>query len=286
MDGLTEAVPLVQLLLLPLYVLGLYGIISYFTARKKTEGTRVNWTPLEAVSITVATYFAAQFIAAVGLGLFLATQNRSFEQASSMIETSVTAQFLFVLAVEAITAGAIVAFMRRRATPLQRIGLVKPRLSRDVPLALAGYAVYFVAYIILLVIIEQLVPSLNLDQRQELGFSTDTVGAGLVLIFVSLVILPPLVEEFLVRGFLYSGLRARLSVFWAAIITGALFAAAHLQFGSGNPLLYVAAIDTFILSLVLVYLREKTGSLWPPIGVHMLKNGVAFLVLFVFKANI
>jgi membrane protease YdiL (CAAX protease family) len=35
--------------------------------------------------------------------------------------------------------------------------------------------------------------------------------------------------------------------------------------------------------MVLAYLREKTGSLWPPIGLHALKNFVAFMALFVFK---
>jgi len=56
-----------------------------------------------------------------------------------------------------------------------------------------------------------------------------------------------------------------------------------LQARSGQPLLWVAGIDTFILSLVLIYLREKTDSLYASIGLHMLKNTIAFLGLFVFK---
>jgi membrane protease YdiL (CAAX protease family) len=62
-----------------------------------------------------------------------------------------------------------------------------------------------------------------------------------------------------------------------------LFAAAHLQWGSGAPLLWVAAIDTFVLSMVLSTLREKTGSLWSAIGLHAIKNGVAFTLLFVLR---
>jgi len=50
--------------------------------------------------------------------------------------------------------------------------------------------------------------------------------------------------------------------------------------GAAGPL-YIAALDTFILSLVLIYLREKTGSLWASITLHAVKNGVAFMALFV-----
>ena len=101
-----------------------------------------------------------------------------------------------------------------------------------------------------------------------------------MLVFISLVLLPPVVEEIVARGFLYTGLRSKLPKIVAALITSALFAAAHLQWGSGAPLLWVAALDTFTLSLVLVYLREKTGGLAASMGVHMLKNGLAFVVLF------
>jgi membrane protease YdiL (CAAX protease family) len=46
-------------------------------------------------------------------------------------------------------------------------------------------------------------------------------------------------------------------------------------------LLYIAGLDTFILSLFLIYLREKTDGLWASMALHALKNGVAFVALFV-----
>ena len=102
--------------------------------------------------------------------------------------------------------------------------------------------------------------------------------------FISLVVLPPIVEEILVRGFLYTSLRKYLPRIWAVIIASALFAAAHLPEGnSGAGLLWVAAVDTFILSAVLIYLREKTDKLWASMMVHGMKNGIAFLSLFVFR---
>jgi len=94
-------------------------------------------------------------------------------------------------------------------------------------------------------------------------------------------VLPPLIEETVFRGFVYSGLRTKLKPVVAALITSAVFASLHLEFGNGKPLLWVAALDTFTLSMVLCYLRQKTNSLWPGIVLHALKNGLAFMSLFV-----
>lgn len=274
------AISVASLLLLPLYVFGLYGIVAYFRKRSNPSGG-VNWTPSEAIGVTVATYFISQLVAGLFVGLYLAIQNKSADEIGTLLETSIGFQFAFVLLVEGVTVALIVWFMRRRSTLLSKIGLVKVRVLRDVGYALAGFVAYFALYLVLLQLVQLVAPGINTDQKQELGFSTDTSGIGLLLVFVSLVILPPVVEEILTRGFLYTGLRTKLNVIWAGLITSAVFGFAHLQFGSGQPLLYVAAIDTFTLSVVLVYLREKTGSLWPPIGLHMLKNGVAFVALFV-----
>jgi membrane protease YdiL (CAAX protease family) len=73
--------------------------------------------------------------------------------------------------------------------------------------------------------------------------------------------LPPLGEEILVRGYLFSGLRMVWRFLPAVIVTSLLFGAAHLEFGGGGPLVWAAAIDTFILSVVLCFLRERSGAL-------------------------
>jgi membrane protease YdiL (CAAX protease family) len=135
---------------------------------------------------------------------------------------------------------------------------------------------------VLLSVAKVLIPSLNVEQQQQLGFQPTTSHIGLILTFISLVVLPPLVEEFIMRGFLFTSLLRRLKVVPSIVITSIIFASAHLQFGSDAPLLWVAAIDTFMLSLVLCYMRYKTGSLWPGIFLHALKNCVAFLSIFIF----
>lgn len=167
----------------------------------------------------------------------------------------------------------------------QRIGMVRPKLT-DIYYALSGYAVYFILYLVSAIMLDRLVPSIDFDQKQELGFSTATTGPALAFIFISLVILPPIFEEILMRGVLFTGLKSKLPLILAALITSIMFAAAHLQGGeAGAPLLWAAAIDTFILSMVAIYLKQKSGSLWPCIGIHALKNLTAFLFLFIFKVQ-
>lgn len=120
------------------------------------------------------------------------------------------------------------------------------------------------------------VPGVDTDQNQDLGFQT-LHGWGFVGAFAALIVITPIAEEIIFRGFLYRSLRNPLGKIAAAIITSAIFGAAHGQWNVG--------VDTFILSLVLIFLVEKSRSLWPAIALHALKNLVAFLLVFVFEVS-
>ncbi len=272
-----------ELIMVVLGGLSLYGLIRFFV-RRKSDGADVNWTPLEAVGVTVFIYFASQIVAALLAGLIGSQSGLSEDAINNLLESSAGWQFLFILAVESITVGLLYLFVvKTRKTALRAMGLVAPQV-RDIGYALLGYIAYFFIYaFVALQLIQHFFPQVDFDQKQELGFSSGIAGPELIFVFLSLVILPPLVEELLVRGFLYTGLRTRMTPLIAAIVASIVFAAAHLQWGSGNALLWTAAVDTFVLSMVLIRLRQKTGSLWPGIGVHFIKNGLAFLALFVFS---
>ncbi len=236
-----------------------------------------------AVVYTLAAFLFAQLAGSVAVIIYPHVQGWSRARSEDWLNHSTVAQFWFVLATETVAFAAIWWFVRLRKSSLPAIGWRWPRL-RDPGYALAGYLVYFLAYILLLTAAKQIIPSLNLDQKQDLGFSSPVGGLNMALTFVSLVVLPPVVEETMFRGFVYTGLRGKLRPIGAALITSVVFASLHLEFGNGAPLLWVAAIDTFTLSLVLCYLREKTGGLWPGICLHALKNLVAFVTLYLIAA--
>ncbi len=238
--------------------------------------------PVFAAAASVAIYFLALVLAVNLVAIFGVVQGWSILEIETWFDTSLSAKFAIRLAQALIGIGLVYSLMRLVRLSWTQIGLRTPRF-KDILYATAGYAAYLPIYIVTVIIAKSMIPSIDLDQKQQLGFDGPTSGAALLIIFVSLVILPPLYEEILARGFLFTGLRKRLTVPVAAVITSLLFGAAHLGWRSGEPLLWAAAIDTFVLSLVLVYLRVKTDSLWPPIGLHAIKNLVAFLLLFVIN---
>lgn len=200
------------------------------------------------------------------------------------LSNSAGAQFMYVLITEALTLVVLWLFWRayKRGAVREALGLARLPRWKDIGHALVGVIIYFALYMVFFGVINALIP-VDTSQEQAVGFD-HARGGALVMAFVSLVILPPIVEEITFRGFLLSGLKRRFGVIPAAVLTSLLFAAPHLLTGE-DSLLWVAAIDTFSLSLVLCYLREKTGSLYAPIVVHALKNSIAFLALFVFVSS-
>lgn len=267
-----------------LAALGLYGIIAIFVASTHEHGSKtVGWNGLDAVGVTIAIYLFGQLIGTALAWLLLFAAGNSPAQIEVLLGSpSATIQFGFMVLIESVTLAMVWLFLKRRKTWWRSIGWVRPRLS-DTVFAGLGAMVYYASYIALIQLISVGLPGIDLEAEQDLGFAADTTGMALGLVFISLVILPPLVEEIVFRGVLYTGLRKSMGFVLSALITSGLFAAAHLLGGVEDALLWVAAIDTFILSLVLVYLREKRASLWPAILLHAIKNGVAFLLLFVFK---
>ncbi len=265
----------------PFLLLAIYGGVRYFGRNYQKSDDQINWTPLESIGITIAIYFAGQLFAALIIYSIPLILGISQQQITNWVEDNIYGQFLLILAIEAITFGLIYRLLKKRQSSLAAIGFSRKPMLKDLAYAALGFLVYFGMLLAAMAVFKDVFPSVNDNQHQIIGFD-GAGGVQLIFVFFSLAVLPPIVEEILARGFLFSGLKKGLPVISAALITSVLFALAHLQSGSGKPLLWTAAVDTFILSLVLVYLRQKTGSLWASISLHMLKNSIAFFVLFVF----
>ncbi len=99
------------------------------------------------------------------------------------------------------------------------------------------------------------------------AFPHTAVGAAMFVLVA--VIMAPLFEEILFRGFLFRGLANSFGWVWGAVISGGIFGAAHLQLDVFLPL---AA-----LGFVLAWAYHRTGSLWTNITMHALFNTIAVL---------
>lgn len=112
-----------------------------------------------------------------------------------------------------------------------------------------------------------------LDATDEQGlvpeeWDSSKTGA-FIAFFVSATIVAPLVEELTFRG-LGFGLLEPYGAWTAILVTGCLFGAVH-GLVAGFPLL-----ATF--GILLAWLRMKTGSVYPPMLLHGIFNGVALIV--------
>ncbi len=241
---------------------------------------KVPWNPWVALFWVVGVFFAAQYFSSYLISLYPYWHHWSHAEAVAWLNGSVIAQFLYILVAETFIIGSIYLFLRYYKVGFLSIGLKKPRW-RDLLYGLAAIPVYFVLYIVTVSLVLHFIPSFDVNQRQQIGFSNVHGAAALILTFISLAVLPPLAEEIMVRGFLYGTFKKILPTAAAVIATSLVFASAHLSEGGATGPLYIAALDTFVLSLVLIYLREKTGSLWASITLHAAKNGYAFFIIFI-----
>ena len=97
----------------------------------------------------------------------------------------------------------------------------------------------------------------------------------------AVIFMGPIVEEVLFRGVLFGGMRKK-SRKWAYILSIAIFALCHVwQYA-------IAAMDWTILIYVLQYIPvafalawayERSGSIWVPIGMHMLINSMSLAAM-------
>ena len=94
--------------------------------------------------------------------------------------------------------------------------------------------------------------------------------AVLGLMGFAAVVVAPLCEELLFRGYLYPVAKKFTGPWLAACSSGLFFAAAH-----GN---LTALLPLFLFGLLLVWIYEKTGSLWAPIAVHFCFNSATVIV--------
>jgi len=111
---------------------------------------------------------------------------------------------------------------------------------------------------------------------QQILTRLDVAGVGFLLTLFVGAVIAPLAEEIFFRGFLYGGLRARLGVRWAIIVTSLFFAALHFSWEFLIPIL--------VLGIFLALLYEMTGSLYPGMILHVSNNLIALIAYFVLKA--
>lgn len=163
--------------------------------------------------------------------------------------------------------------LAKSKTTRDELGLRGLPTWTDILLAPVGFIVFMIVAVILVAVLQSIFPSINWNESQDVGFSNLISSSDFILAFVSLVVVAPVAEELIFRGWLYGKLRAKIPAIPAMLVVSILFGIVHGQWNVG--------VTVFVMSIAMCTLREITGTIWGGILIHILKNGIAFYFLYV-----
>jgi len=138
------------------------------------------------------------------------------------------------------------------------------------PVAWKTVGLWFAVMALFVLLSDGLTYLLDRPVTPEFMVRTYATAGFLPLFLLALVVLGPLFEEVLFRGFMFAGLQqSRLGNPGAIIITAALWAVIHLQYD-------IYGIATILaMGILLGVVRMKTGSLYVTLGLHAAVNLLA-----------
>ncbi len=159
---------------------------------------------------------------------------------------------------------------KRWKTSREELGLTELPTFTDIGLSILG----FVITILLTSVVSSLISNIvDMNQCQDLGIDKFLSSTDRVFVFITLVVIVPIAEELAFRGWLYGKLRKNLSFFPAMLITSIFFGFMHGQWN--------VAIVVGFMSAIICLEREITGTIYAGILTHMIKNGIAFFLVYI-----
>ena len=192
-----------------------------------------------------------------------------------ILESPLT-QAVFTILVDAIALALIIIVPWRLfkcQTNIREMGVEGNLTWTDIGLAPVG----FIAYMVMALVGQWVLPFIDWKAEQDIGYELSSLfGSELLIVCVVLVVIVPIVEELIFRGWLYGKLRKLVPVWLAVILVSILFGVMHAPLN--------VSINVFFLSIALCAMREMTGTIYSGILLHMLKNGIA-LALLLYMEN-
>lgn len=158
----------------------------------------------------------------------------------------------------------IICLVRKKKL-FQEVGIVKMPALGFLPVAFAGLSFN--------VVISVFISYFPFPQSWVNSYaekSSVLVEGNMFVAYFATIIMAPILEEVVFRGFLYSRLKKGMPLIVAAILTSVTFGCMH-----GTM---IWGIYTFIFSMVLIYILERFHSLAACICFHMAFNAAGMLL--------
>lgn len=133
------------------------------------------------------------------------------------------------------------------------------------PLQLLKWLGLFALLMLGIELLARLSPVFQTDFMKEVVGSSTNV----VVLLIGVAVIGPLFEEFLLRGLLYGSLRHIVDEHASVALTAGVFALMHLQYSLPIMMLILP------MGIVLGYARSRSGSIWVPVLLHMVNNGLS-----------
>jgi membrane protease YdiL (CAAX protease family) len=141
-----------------------------------------------------------------------------------------------------------------------------------------GHLVFGVVCLIMLIVaLEATERLLGIDAGSESVAATYRAAklAGMLpTLWLATVVVAPVTEELLFRGFLHRGWApSRLGIFGTIVLTSALWAALHQQYN------WLGILCIFLMGLIFGWVRQRSGSTTLTIILHALNNLLATILV-------
>lgn len=231
----------------------------------------VPWKSWEALAVFVASWIGVPLLilSAFRFAAPYDVHIQQFVQGIAVNDIAASFQLTVLDAMAGI--GLIWLVLRKYQAGWRSVGLRKFKIVRSGLLIAAMFVSFlFLAYIALM-ITKILLPGFDPNQAQVNEFTKAVTGNARLVSFFALVVIPPVIEELLFRGFMFPAFAGRFGVLLGALFSSLLFGFAHLQANVG--------VYTVVLGLLLCYMYKRTGSIIPGMLLHMLNNYVAYAAI-------
>jgi membrane protease YdiL (CAAX protease family) len=240
-----------------------------FKRRELPEFLNVPWR-VRDVAVFVVAWFGLQLFIGAVLAVTAPMAPAVAGFLNSVHRGDIGASFALNLTGVGLGLGLVAVYLRRYKVGWATVGWRRAGVLRSIKYLFGILLVFVILANLALALVKLLVPGFDIDQSQSNEF-TSAVHTHRSLALVALVLIPPIFEETIFRGFIFPALSKRTGMIWGALLSSVIFGIAH-----GQPNLFVY---TTILGLLLCFMYVRLGSIVPGIFVHMLNNYLAFIAL-------
>lgn len=105
-------------------------------------------------------------------------------------------------------------------------------------------------------------------QHDALQWQQSQTGFSVWSVFMASCLIGPVFEELLFRGLIYTQIKHKTGFLLATLVSSGLFTTLHWNLSE--------ALWLFSAGVIYAVIREKSGSIWPPVIAHIIQNVLTF----------